>query len=42
VWNPCWTYLVLAENVKPGQLEALFPEFTQKFFFDAERDNITL
>ncbi len=42
VWNPCWTYLLLPENVNPEQLEVLLPGYTQKYFFDAERDNITL
>ncbi len=42
VWNPCWTYIVLADNVKPDQLDSQFPDFIKKFFFDAEKDNITL
>lgn len=42
VWNPCWTYIVLAENVKPEQLVGRFDDFIQKYFFDAEKDAITL
>ena len=42
VWNPCWTYLVLGDGVKPQTLESKFPEFIEKYFYDAEKGNITL
>ncbi|MCB2221463.1 MAG: ABC transporter permease [Bacteroidetes bacterium] len=42
VWNPCWTYLLLDENADPEILEAKFPEYIQKYFYDAEKDNISL
>ncbi|MCD4731126.1 MAG: ABC transporter permease [Bacteroidales bacterium] len=42
VWNPCWTYMVLADNVDPVDLEAKFPQFIQKYFYNAERDNISM
>jgi putative ABC transport system permease protein len=42
VWNPCWTYILLNENVNPEQLEARFPEFIEKYFYGAEKDNISL
>lgn len=42
VWNPCWTYLQLSDNVNPEDLEAEFPDFIQKYFFDAEKDNVSL
>lgn len=42
VWNPCWTYLLLNPAVDPEALEAQFPGFIQKFFYDAEKDNISL
>ncbi len=42
VWNPCWTYMVLADKVDPADLEAKFPEFVQKYFYDAEKDNVTM
>jgi putative ABC transport system permease protein len=42
VWNPCWTYMVLADNVDPADLEAKFPEFIQKYFYNAEKDNISM
>ncbi|MBN2174567.1 MAG: ABC transporter permease [Bacteroidales bacterium] len=42
VWNPCWTYLLLKKDADPNDLEARFPEFVQKYFWDAEKDNITL
>lgn len=34
VWNPCWSYLKLAEGVSPEELEAQFPEFVQKYYPD--------
>lgn len=42
VWNPCWTYLLLDKNTDPATLEAKFPEFINKYFYDAEKDNISL
>ncbi|OQX80969.1 MAG: hypothetical protein B6D61_01255 [Bacteroidetes bacterium 4484_249] len=42
VWNPCWTYILLDDNVDPKSLEAKFPEFIQSYFYDAEKDNVTL
>jgi putative ABC transport system permease protein len=42
VWNPCWTYLLLDKTIDPKTLEAKFPEFVQKYFYDAEKNNITL
>ncbi|MBN1340391.1 MAG: ABC transporter permease [Bacteroidales bacterium] len=42
VWNPCWTYLLLSPFVDPSQLEEQFPEFISKYFYDAEKDNISL
>jgi putative ABC transport system permease protein len=42
VWNPCWTYIELASGVKPGDLEAKFPGFIEKFYYDAERESITM
>lgn len=31
-WNPCWTYLVLNEGHSPDELDAIFPEFIDKYF----------
>ncbi len=31
-WNPCWTYVVLKENVTPENLATVFPDFIQKYF----------
>jgi len=41
VWNPCWTYLVLEKGAAP-KLENVFPDFIDKFFYDAEKEHITL
>jgi len=42
VWNPCWTYLLLSKDADPEILESKFPEFIQKYFYDAEKDNVSL
>lgn len=42
VWNPCWTYLLLDKHTDPDALEEKFPEFIDKYFFDAEKDNVSL
>jgi putative ABC transport system permease protein len=31
-WNPCWTYIVLKEGVRPEDIENQFPPFIQKYF----------
>ncbi len=31
-WNPNWTYVKLAPGVVPAQLEALFPQFIEKYY----------
>jgi putative ABC transport system permease protein len=42
IWNPCWTYVLLKEGVKPEQLEARFPDFHQNHYFDFPNQNIKL
>lgn len=42
VWNPCWTYLQLDEQARPATLEEQLPGFIQKYFYDAEKDNVSL
>ncbi|NOU45514.1 MAG: FtsX-like permease family protein [Bacteroidales bacterium] len=42
VWNPCWTYIQLKQGVKQSQLEAAFPEFVKKFYYDASKTSIRL
>jgi putative ABC transport system permease protein len=34
VWNPCWTYVLLREGVRPEELERQFPTFIKKYFPD--------
>jgi putative ABC transport system permease protein len=41
-WNPCWTYLLLAEGVDPAHLEAMLPTFVDKYFYESIKDDITL
>jgi putative ABC transport system permease protein len=42
IWNPCWTYIVLQDNVKPEALEANFPKFIKDNYFDFKDQEITL
>jgi putative ABC transport system permease protein len=42
IWNPCWTYIVLQDNVKPESLEANFPEFIKNNYLDFKDQKITL
>jgi putative ABC transport system permease protein len=42
IWNPCWTYIVLQDNVKPESLEANFPGFIKNNYFDFKDQEITL
>jgi len=42
VWNPFWTYILLNDNVRPESIESQFPGFVQKYFYDAEKNHITL
>ena len=41
-WNPCWTYMVLKEGVKPEELESKFKDFVQKYFHPAIKDQTRL
>ena len=42
VWNPCWTYILLADGVSPSQLESNFPSFIKKYYYDAQRESIVM
>lgn len=42
VWNPCWTYVLLEDIVNPKDLEKEFHAFVQKYFYDAEKDNVSM
>lgn len=42
VWNPCWTYVLLADGIKPGQLESNFPSFIKNFYYDAEKESVIM
>ncbi|WP_367327842.1 ABC transporter permease [Lentimicrobium sp.] len=42
VYNPFWTYLRLHDKDKAPLLAAQLPAFTRKYFYDAEKDHITL
>jgi putative ABC transport system permease protein len=42
VWNPCWTYVLLASGVRPEQLQANFPTFIKNFYYDAQRESIVM
>ncbi|MEZ5069994.1 MAG: ABC transporter permease [Bacteroidales bacterium] len=42
IWNPCWTYVKLRENVKPEQLEARMPDFYLAHYPEFQDQDITL
>lgn len=42
VYNPYWTYILLKENHQINELNRQLPAFTKKYFYDAEKDHITL
>ncbi len=42
VWNPCWTYILLNPGIQPGQVQDNFPDFIRNFYYDAERESITM
>ena len=42
IWNPCWTYVELPENVPPEELEARFPEFYENHYPDLSDQDVTL
>ncbi|WP_020533054.1 ABC transporter permease [Flexithrix dorotheae] len=41
-WNPCWTYILLKENVDYRKLKEQFPGFVKKFFPEIIRNEVTL
>ncbi len=41
-WNPCWTYLLLAEGASPLALAEQLPAFVKKYFPDNNRDRVSL
>lgn len=42
IWNPCWTYVLLHEGVKPEMLEAKFPDYYKNNYFDFQDQKVTL
>ncbi len=42
VWNPCWTYFLLLPEADPKELENEFPTFIKKYFYDAEKEHVSL
>lgn len=41
VWNPCWTYLLLEDGAAPV-LEKDFAGFVEKYFYDAEKEYVSM
>ena len=41
-WNPCWTYILLEEQVDPLVFESKMGEFVNKYFPDLIVDDVTL
>ena len=42
IWNPCWTYIELADDVLPEALEARLPEFYENHYTDLSNQDVTL
>ena len=42
IWNPCWTYVLLQDQIKPGQLEARMPDFYLAHYPEFQNQDITL
>ncbi|MCD4773786.1 MAG: ABC transporter permease [Bacteroidales bacterium] len=42
VWNPCWTYILLKEDVSPDTLEKQFPAFVDKNFNMIEKEDLSM
>ncbi len=42
IWNPCWTYVKLHDNILPEQLEAALPDFHLAHYPDFQDQDITL
>ena len=42
IWNPCWTYVLLHENVSPDILEEKFPDFYINHYPDLSDQDVTL
>ncbi|MCK4852753.1 MAG: ABC transporter permease [Bacteroidales bacterium] len=42
IWNPCWTYIELGDNILPEALEARFPEFYTNHYPDLSNQDVTL
>ncbi|MCP4726947.1 MAG: FtsX-like permease family protein, partial [bacterium] len=30
-WNPCWTYVLVQDNIEPEQLEEILPDFVENY-----------
>ncbi len=42
IWNPCWTYVLLHENISPDILEEKFPDFYLNHYPDFSDQDVTL
>ena len=42
IWNPCWTYVLLRDQISPEQLEARLPDFYLAQYADFQDQDITL
>ncbi len=42
IWNPCWTYITLFDQITPEQLEARMPDFYLAHYPEFQDQDITL
>ncbi len=42
IWNPCWTYVLLQQGIRPEVLEEKFPAFYKNHYFDLKNQDVKL
>ncbi|MEN8250309.1 MAG: ABC transporter permease [Bacteroidota bacterium] len=42
IWNPCWTYVLLHEEISPAILDEKFPDFYNNHYNDLQEADVTL
>jgi len=42
IWNPCWTYIKLKDNIKPEQVEERLPDFYLAHYTDFQNQELKL
>ncbi|MHC1704528.1 MAG: FtsX-like permease family protein [Tenuifilaceae bacterium] len=40
IWNPCWTYVLLKDGIKPEMLDQKFPEFYKTYYTGIQNQEV--